>query len=48
MPNAIVIRTYGGSEVLVCEEIEVGAPGPNEVRIRQTGIGVNYHDVHSG
>jgi len=46
MPNAIVIRTYGGSEVLVCEEIEVGAPGPNEVRIRQTGIGVNYHDVY--
>jgi len=46
MPNAIIIRSYGGSEVLVSEEIEVGAPGPSEVRIRQTGIGVNYHDVY--
>ena len=46
MANAIVVRNYGGSEVLVCENVDVGAPGAGEIRIRQTGIGVNYHDVY--
>lgn len=46
MAQAIVIRNYGGSEVLVCEDVEVAAPGAGELRIRQTGIGVNYHDVY--
>lgn len=44
--QAIVIREYGGSDVLVCEDVELGDPGPNEIRIRQTDIGVNYHDVY--
>ncbi len=44
--QAIVIREYGGSEVLVREDIEVGDPSAGELRIRQTGIGVNYHDVY--
>lgn len=44
--QAIVTRKYGGSEVLVCEDIEVGDPSAGELRIRQTGIGVNYHDVY--
>lgn len=44
--QAIIIREYGGSEVLVCEDVEVAGPGPGELRIRQTGIGVNYHDVY--
>ena len=46
MAQAIVIRNYGGSEVLVCEDVEVAEPGVGELRIRQTGIGVNYHDVY--
>ena len=44
--QAIVIREYGGSDVLVCEDVEVGDTGPQDLRIRQTGIGVNYHDVY--
>lgn len=44
--QAIVIREYGGSEVLVCEDVEVSAPAAGELRIRQTGIGVNFHDVY--
>ena len=31
---------------MVCEDIELGEPGMGELRIRQTGIGVNYHDVY--
>ena len=44
--QAIIIRDYGGSEVLFYEDVEVAEPGPGELRIRQTGIGVNYHDVY--
>jgi len=44
MAQAIVIRAFGGPEVLVAEDVEVAQPGPGEVRIRQTAIGVNFHD----
>lgn len=46
MAQAIVIRANGGPEVLACETVEVGAPGPGEVRLRQTAIGVNFHDIY--
>lgn len=46
MATAIVIREYGGSNVLKSEEIEIGAPTAGELLIRQTGIGVNFHDVY--
>jgi hypothetical protein len=44
--KAIVIREYGGPEVLVAEDLVVGEPLGHELLIRQTGIGVNYHDVY--
>jgi NADPH2:quinone reductase len=34
MTKAIVIHHYGGPEVLQWEDIEVGVPGPDEVRIK--------------
>ena len=46
MAQAIVIRKYGGSDVLVPENIDIPVPGPGQLRIRQTAIGVNYHDVY--
>lgn len=46
MTHAIVLRKYGGPEVLHLEPIEVGAPGPGELRIRHTAIGVNFHDAY--
>ena len=46
MSKAIVIRDYGGPEVLRLEDVQVGAPGPGELQIRQTAIGVNFHDVY--
>jgi NADPH:quinone reductase len=36
-----------GPEVLKWEAVEVGEPGPGQVRVRQTAIGVNYIDVYS-
>lgn len=46
MARAIVLREHGGPEVLRAEAVDVGAPGPGQVRLRQTAIGVNFHDVY--
>jgi NADPH2:quinone reductase len=46
MTRAIRVHTYGGPEVLQWEEVEVGAPGPGEVRVRQTAVGLNFLDVY--
>lgn len=44
--KAIVIRAHGGPEVMALEDREVGAPGPGEVKLRQTAIGLNFIDVY--
>ncbi len=46
MTHAIRVHEYGGPEVLKWEEVEAGDPGPGEVRIKQTAIGLNYIDVY--
>jgi NADPH2:quinone reductase len=46
MPRAIVMRAPGGPEVLKVENVEVGAPGPGQARLRQTAVGVNFHDIY--
>jgi NADPH2:quinone reductase len=46
MEHAARIHTYGGPEVLTYGPYDVGAPEPGELRLRQTYIGVNYHDVY--
>ncbi len=46
MATAIVLRTYGGPEALTAERVEVGRPGKGELRVRQTAVGVNFHDCY--
>jgi NADPH2:quinone reductase len=46
MSKAIVVRELGGPEVLVWEDVGDAPPGPGEVRVRQTAVGVNYVDVY--
>ncbi len=46
MTKAIRIHEPGGPEVLRWEEVSVGDPGPGEVRLRQTAVGLNYIDVY--
>jgi len=46
MPRAIRIQQYGGPEVLQLVDVEVGSPGPGEVRIRHQAVGLNYIDVY--
>jgi NADPH2:quinone reductase len=46
MPKAIRFHQAGGPEVLRLEDLQVGAPGAGEVRIRHTAIGVNFVDTY--
>lgn len=46
MTSAIRIHETGGPEVLKWEEVTVGEPGPGEVRLRHTAVGLNYIDVY--
>jgi NADPH2:quinone reductase len=46
MTQAIRIHETGGPEVLTWDTVEVGAPGPGEVRLTQSAVGLNYIDVY--
>jgi len=46
MPKAIRFHRTGGPEVLTLDEVEVGAPGSGEARVRHTAIGVNFVDTY--
>ncbi|MDS4019609.1 MAG: quinone oxidoreductase [Candidatus Competibacter sp.] len=46
MPKAIRIHEYGGPEVLRWEEVDVGDPGPGQLRVRHGAVGLNYIDVY--
>lgn len=46
MTHAIRIHEHGGPEVMKWEAVEVGDPGPGELRIRHTAIGLNYIDTY--
>jgi NADPH2:quinone reductase len=44
--TCVRITGFGGPDVLQPGEIEVATPGPGEVLVRHTGIGVNFVDVY--
>ncbi|HYH42994.1 MAG TPA: quinone oxidoreductase [Burkholderiales bacterium] len=46
MPYAMRIYEHGGPEIMSWEEVEVGKPGPGEVRVRNTAVGLNYIDTY--
>jgi NADPH2:quinone reductase len=46
MTHAIRVHQTGGPEVLKWEEVEVGDPGPGQVRLRQEAAGLNFIDVY--
>ena len=46
MAKAIVLRDYGTSDVMRLEDVSVAAPGANEILVRQTAIGVHFHDIY--
>ena len=46
MTKAIRIHQTGGPEVLRWEDVNVGDPGPGQIRIRHTAIGLNFLDTY--
>jgi len=46
MTKAIRIHAYGGPEVLNWEDVTVPNPGPGQVQIKHTAIGVNFIDTY--
>ena len=46
MSKAVRIRQTGGPEVLELADVEVGQPGPGEIRIRHHAVGLNFIDVY--
>jgi NADPH:quinone reductase len=46
MQHAIRVHETGEPDVLKWEEVEVGDPGPGQVRLRQQAAGLNFIDVY--
>jgi NADPH2:quinone reductase len=46
MTKAIIIKKPGGPEVLEITDIKLGAPGPNEIKVENMAIGLNYIDTY--
>jgi NADPH:quinone reductase len=46
MVAAIQVHKLGGPEVLTYEDIEVGHPGPGQIRLKQYACGVNFIDTY--
>ena len=46
MPHAVRIHQTGGPDVMQWDSVEVGAPGPGQVRLKQHAVGVNYIDIY--
>lgn len=46
MVKAIRIHKTGGPDVMQWDDVEVGKPGPGQVRIKSTAVGLNYIDTY--
>jgi NADPH2:quinone reductase len=46
MSKAVRINQHGGPEELELVDVEVGEPGPGEIRIRHKAVGLNFIDVY--
>lgn len=46
MAKAVRFYTAGPAEVLQVEDVQVGRPGPGQVRLRHVAVGLNYADTY--
>ncbi len=46
MSKSIIIKKNGGPEVLELEDVKVGSPGPDEIKVTNHAIGLNYIDTY--
>lgn len=47
MSKSILMHETGGPEKMQLADVEVGSPGPGQVKIRHTAIGLNFIDVYT-
>ena len=45
--KSIQINKFGGPEVLILQDVQIGKPGPKEVLIKNLSIGLNFIEVVS-
>ena len=46
MPKSITIKNHGGPEVLELSNVNIGSPGPDEIKVTNLAIGLNYIDTY--
>ena len=46
MPKAIIIKKNGGPEVLELQDVKIDTPGPDEIKVTNHAIGLNYIDTY--
>ena len=46
MTKAIIIKKPGGPEVLEITDIKLEAPGPDQIKVKNIAIGLNYIDTY--
>lgn len=46
MERQAIVRTIGGPEVIEWIDVDLPPPGPGEVRMRATAVGLNYIDTY--
>ena len=46
MAKAIVLTEYGSLDVMSLQKVDIKTPGAKEILIRQTAIGVHFHDIY--
>ncbi len=46
MPKSIIVKNNGGPEVLELQDVNVGSPGPDEIKVTNHAIGLNYIDTY--
>ncbi len=46
MPKSIILNKNGGPEVLEISETKISSPGPNEIKVTNHAIGLNFIDTY--
>ncbi len=46
MTHIVGVYDYGAPDVMRWEEAEIGDPGPGQIRIKQTAVGLNFIDAY--
>ncbi len=46
MPKSIIIKNNGGPEVLEVQDVKVESPGPDEIKVTNHAVGLNYIDTY--